>query len=153
VVICLGADCLHMVRLMPLPSPNPVISCLILKSRLVLPFWNRLTQVVLEKRPLNGCTSSSFKSQNNKFNIPFLTFQYTQSFHISALFSDSQGCSVFFIKGSMVRNKTPGAPQFLPVRSLPGTNHDTAWQTSGSINSTSCICVARQETQRLNQKR
>ena len=25
------------------------------KSRLVLPFWYRLAQVVLEKRPLNGC--------------------------------------------------------------------------------------------------
>ena len=24
-----GADCLHMVQLMPQPSPNPVISCLI----------------------------------------------------------------------------------------------------------------------------
>jgi len=31
VVICpeRGADCLHMVHLMPLPSPNPLISCLI----------------------------------------------------------------------------------------------------------------------------
>ena len=31
VVICLewGADCLHMVQLMPLPSPNPIVSCLI----------------------------------------------------------------------------------------------------------------------------
>jgi len=28
------------------------------KSRLVLPFWYWLTQVVLEKRPLNGCSSS-----------------------------------------------------------------------------------------------
>ena len=30
-VICLekGADCSHMAKLMPLPSPNPVISCLI----------------------------------------------------------------------------------------------------------------------------
>jgi len=26
------------------------------KFRLVLPFWYRLTQVVLEKRPLNGCS-------------------------------------------------------------------------------------------------
>ena len=25
----------------------------------VLPFWCQLTQVVLEKRPLNGCSSSS----------------------------------------------------------------------------------------------
>ena len=31
VVICLerGADCLHMVQLMPLPSPNPIVTCLI----------------------------------------------------------------------------------------------------------------------------
>jgi len=30
VVVCLeqGADCLHIVQLMPLPSQNPVISCL-----------------------------------------------------------------------------------------------------------------------------
>ena len=50
-VICLerGAD-LHMAQLMPL-SLAPV------KSRLVVPFWYRLTQVVLEKRPLNGCSS------------------------------------------------------------------------------------------------
>jgi len=26
------------------------------KSTLVLPFWYRLTQVVLENRPLNGCS-------------------------------------------------------------------------------------------------
>jgi len=30
-------------------SQNPII-------RLVLPFWYRLTQVVLEKRPLNVCS-------------------------------------------------------------------------------------------------
>jgi len=51
VVICLeqGAD-LHMAKLMPLPlSPASV------KSRLVLPFWYRLTRVVPEKMPLNGC--------------------------------------------------------------------------------------------------
>ena len=54
-----GADCLHMVQLMPLPSENPIVS---FQSRLVLPFWYRLTQVVLEKRPLNGCNSSSSSS-------------------------------------------------------------------------------------------
>jgi len=37
-----AADCLHMVQLMPLPSQNP--SCLAsFKSRLVIPFWYRLT--------------------------------------------------------------------------------------------------------------
>jgi len=30
-----------------------------LKSRLVLPFWYRLTEIVVQKRPLNGCNSSS----------------------------------------------------------------------------------------------
>ena len=59
-VICLerGADCLHMVQLMPLPSQNCHRLVLLFKSRLVLPFWHQLTQVVLEKRPLNGCSSS-----------------------------------------------------------------------------------------------
>ena len=48
-VICLeqGAD-LHMAQLMPLPLTS-------VKSRLVLPFWYRLTRVVLDKGPLNGC--------------------------------------------------------------------------------------------------
>ena len=57
VVICLqwGADCLHMVQLTPLPSPSSPAS---FKSRLVLPFWYGLTQVVLEEA-VNGCSSSS----------------------------------------------------------------------------------------------
>jgi len=44
-----GAD-MHMAQLMPLP---PTVSSV--KSRLVLPFWYRLTQVVSDKGPLNGC--------------------------------------------------------------------------------------------------
>ena len=49
-VICLerGAD-LHMAQLMPLPLLASV------KSKLVLPFWYRLTWVVPEKGLLNGC--------------------------------------------------------------------------------------------------
>jgi len=52
VVICLerGAD-LHMAQLMPLPL---TVSCFS-KIQIGLPFWYRLTRVVPEKGPLNGC--------------------------------------------------------------------------------------------------
>ena len=53
-----GADCLHVVQLTPL-HPITLSSLASFKCRLVLPFLYRLTQDVLEKRPLNGCTSSS----------------------------------------------------------------------------------------------
>ena len=51
-VICLerGAD-LHMFQLMPLPL---TVSCFS-KIQIGFPFWYRLTWVVLEKGPLNGC--------------------------------------------------------------------------------------------------
>jgi len=51
VVICLeqGAN-LHVAQLMPLPL---TVSCFS-KSRLVVPFWYRLTRVVPDKGPLNG---------------------------------------------------------------------------------------------------
>ena len=51
VVICLERDAdLHMVQLMPLHS----LSVASVKSRLVLPFWHRLTRIVPDKGPLNG---------------------------------------------------------------------------------------------------
>jgi len=52
-VICLeqGAD-LHTAQLMPLPL---TASCFSKTQRLDLPFWYRLTWVVLDKGPLNGC--------------------------------------------------------------------------------------------------
>ena len=58
-VICLrqGADCLHMVQLLPL-DPKTTSSLASFKSRLVFPFCYWLTQVVLEKRPLNGCSDA-----------------------------------------------------------------------------------------------
>jgi len=50
---------LNTVQLMPLHPKTPP-SLASYKSRLVRPFWYRqLIEVVLEKRPLNGCTSSS----------------------------------------------------------------------------------------------
>jgi len=51
-IICLerGAD-LHMAQLMPLPL---TVSCFS-KIQVGLPFWYRLTRVVPDKGPLNGC--------------------------------------------------------------------------------------------------
>ena len=70
VVICLerGADCLHTVQLMLLHPQTPS-SLASFKSGLVLPFWYKLTQVVLEKRPLNGCASGSSSSNHHVQNI------------------------------------------------------------------------------------
>jgi len=53
-VICLeqGAD-LHMAQLMPVPL---AVSCFS-KIQTGLPFWYRLTWVVSDKGPLNGCVS------------------------------------------------------------------------------------------------
>ena len=64
-VVCLkeGEDCLHMVQLMPL-YPKIPSSLAAFKSTPVLPSWHWLTQAVLEKRPLNGCTSSKNKCSN-----------------------------------------------------------------------------------------
>ena len=62
-VICLerGADCFHMVQLKPLHSKTTSYLAAF-KSRLVLPFWYRLSQDVLEKRPLNWCSNVYFLS-------------------------------------------------------------------------------------------
>ena len=47
-----------MVQLMPLHPKTPS-SLASFKAGLVVHFWYRLTQVVLEKRLLNGCCGSS----------------------------------------------------------------------------------------------
>ena len=53
-----GAD-LHMAQQMPLPHAS-------VKSRLLLPFWYRLTRVVLKKGPLNGCVCVCGGIANNQ---------------------------------------------------------------------------------------
>jgi len=71
-VICLerGAN-LHMAQLMALPLSG-THSLASVKFGLVLPFWYRLTWVVPEKGPLNGCMSLSF--------IPDLTPSFSAAF-------------------------------------------------------------------------
>jgi len=71
VVICLerGADCLHLVDLMPL-HPKTLSPLASFKSRLVLPFWYQLTQVVLKKRPFTAVCSSSSSSRYRSSYLP-----------------------------------------------------------------------------------
>jgi len=67
-VICLGrGPDLHMDELMPLPL---TVSCSS-RSRMVLPFWYRLIQVVPDTGPLNRCSSSStvFSTSTSKMHI------------------------------------------------------------------------------------
>jgi len=88
-----GTDCLHMVQLMPLHPKTPS-SLASFKSRLVLPFWYQLTQVVLERRPLNGCCSSSSSSSSS--DISEVTWQTTWTVaEVSCWLSDGLGlCTV-----------------------------------------------------------
>jgi len=58
-----------MVQLMPL-HPNTPSSLALFKSRLVLSFWYRLTQVVLEKWPLNGW-SSVLEAAQSRYQIHY----------------------------------------------------------------------------------
>ena len=59
-----SAVCLQMVQLMSRHPKTPSFLASF-KSRLVLPFWCRLTQDVLEKKPLNWCSSSSSSSSSS----------------------------------------------------------------------------------------
>jgi len=47
---------MHVAQLMPLPL---IVSCFS-KIQIGLPFWYRLTRVVPDKRPLNGCVYMYF---------------------------------------------------------------------------------------------
>jgi len=63
-MICIWSDNAHCL---------PIISCSS-KIQNNLPFWCRLTQVVLEKKPLNGCSSSSYYSATIVCVIMFYIF-------------------------------------------------------------------------------
>ena len=74
VVICLerGADCLHVVQLMPLPSQNLIISCLI-QFQTGLPLWYQLTQVVSDKR-----SETKWKLGNREVHIRFESIHFVK---------------------------------------------------------------------------
>ena len=63
-IVCIWSSWCHCIR----KPPSSLVS---FKSRLDLPFWYRLTQAVLEKRPLNGCISSSSSCSSSSNSIGY----------------------------------------------------------------------------------
>jgi len=88
------------------PSWCHSLSLAPVKSRLVLPFWYRLTQVVLEKRPLNGCSTRQLTGSvtaaewrlhyllyNNKRTIKVMQITSTSlTYSTSLRWASSLGC-------------------------------------------------------------
>jgi len=59
-----------------------------------LPFWHRLTQVVLEMRPLNRCSSSSFLNDCLALLFIFSRFEYTRAASLFPCWPIFAWCSV-----------------------------------------------------------
>ena len=91
-VICLerGAD-LHMAQLMPLPL---TVSCFD-KIQIGLLYWYRLTRVVPEKGPLNGCVCVCVFNKNN--TIFFLLVLYHRNI-IPMVNNTFRRCSTAILK-------------------------------------------------------
>ena len=104
VVICLkqGADCLHIVQQMPLHPKTPS-SLDSFKSRLILPFWYRLIQVVLEKRLLYRCSSSSVYSSLGRVLPSSMTLLSSSCRTMSSKSTNFPSCSAPSIISSCSR--------------------------------------------------
>ena len=87
-IVCIWSSWCHC-------RPKTPSSLALFESRLILPFWYRLTQIVLEKRPLNGCSSSSYGAiwPLNVLKVP-LRLRPTRSATkcLSTLFVAVSGC-------------------------------------------------------------
>ena len=68
-IVCLWSSWRHC-------HPKTPSSLALFKSRLVLPFWYRLTQDVPEKRPLSGCSSSKFYDITDHWAVIIFTLFY-----------------------------------------------------------------------------
>jgi len=90
-----GADCIWFSLCHCIPKPHHLLPHFN-PDWFYLPFWYWLTQVVLEKRPLNGCSSSSLKFRKmtlNTFSVARLCWDMSRltcsltrsarSFHVS----------------------------------------------------------------------
>ena len=83
------------------------------KSKLVLPFCYQLTQVVLEKRPLNGCSNSSYLHWKSYFYIIFFLWTCTllqmlmakMTQVLSIFFKLSTSDSITFVRESKVTRR------------------------------------------------
>ena len=113
-IVCIWSSWCHC-------HPKTPSSLTFFKSRPVLPFWYQLTEVVLEKGQLNGCSSSS-----NSSSKPVV------------ICVCSNRCSILFfsVLDPRVGHSTDVLSPFIPVLC------HSDWRCSSSYHG-ACMCTAR----------
>ena len=108
-----GADCLHMVQLCHC-YPKTLSLLASFKSGLALPFWYRLNQVLLEKGPLNWCSSSNSSSRGDRGKVVTISYFCHNSNNLWAI--DVRNTSIHVQKNTaytttpwVKKNKTPNS--------------------------------------------
>ena len=113
------------------------------KSKLVLPFWYRLTRIVLDKGPLNGCVCAKWKTVTHVLITSQVSFQYVylilnwilalESLHMKTLVSST--FSNWLICWYEVY-QTCKAPCVIYLKMLPKVTNSNPLkqQVSGQIN-------------------
>ena len=110
-----GAD-LHMAQLMPLSLAS-------VKSRLVFPFWYRLTWVVPDKGPLNGCVCERTQVRMSPWTVVFTVTA-------TAICSLGHGlCCLVHTYCSVVHRSTQPWTPLVPLNQAPHTAGVTVWMS------------------------
>ena len=132
------------------------------KSRLVLPFWSRLSQIVMEKRPLNGCNVVVLKERHllilYTMHCNNHTFLYLSTVWLLYLQSCRCLCAVVLcgqcatrLSCSRATHTMPHVPVQAPGRNAPLVRFsisESAWSCSSDAVKMACMCLC---TERLDE--
>ena len=111
------------------------------KSRLVLPFWYRLTWVVPEKGPLNGCVCDNVMQyyQQSHSRAIFLTWYSVGKILLTMLFWPTGGKKLVLAVKKTISARTVFSNNFLPPsgKTLP-TPAGCCWPSGQEISVVCC---------------
>jgi len=119
-----------MVQLMPL---HPTLASF--KSKLALPFWYQLIQVVLEKRPQNRCSYSSSRAIGYLI-YPELIFHLTRVSNLKAISYRPSQCGLMLKVAASDNVTASGSLSFCPAFYPFQTFTEIPPQNSGIIPQT-----------------